>query len=305
MAITKCLKALRAIYIAMEETKNQQMTKKVRFDLKDEIFLIPSKWDRLSKCKTARTKVIDEITPNQRSRTVVERRSKKKQNGYRKIPNFDSVAKGKIVLASETNCTVSDNSLRNTSPSKSGSCVRKTASRQKLGGYENVPNGGTSTSPVEAKLKFYHRPPTELPRLDLGVLPKIPYTPDLKKAIEKALQRSRSKSVTDSELNSGASVIQEKKHDPLKIIPTEKAEKVLQRRLSDSSVIIGDEKPTEDKPSCDEGISKFSQLSSINLDGWSPFNAWTAKDSTVRSNRTPPIRRGRSMSSLIPSSILY
>ena len=238
----------------MEETKNQQMTKKVRFDLKDEIFLIPSKWDRLSKCKTARSKVIDEITPNQRSRTVVERRSKKKQNGYRnsKIPNFDSVAKGKIVLASETNCTVSDNSLRNTSPSKSGSCVRKTASRQKLGGYENVPNGGTSTSPVEAKLKFYHRPPTELPRLDLGVLPKIPYTPDLKKAIEKALQRSRSKSATDSELNSGASVIQEKKHDLLKIIPTEKAEKVLQRRLSDSSVIIGDEKPTEDKPSCDE-----------------------------------------------------
>ena len=290
----------------MEETKNQQMTKKVRFDLKDEIFLIPSKWDRLSKCKTARTKVIDEITtPNQRSRTVVERRSKKKQNGYRKIPNFDSVAKGKIVLASETNGTVSDNSLRNTSPSKSGSSVKKTASRQKLGGYENVPNGGTSTPPVEAKLKFYHRPPTELPRLDLGVLPKIPYTPDLKKAIEKALQRSRSKSAIDSGLISEASVIQEKKHDLLKILPTEKAEKILQRRLSDSSVMIGDEKPTEDKPSCDEGISKFSELSSINLDGWSPFNAWTAKDSTVRSNRTPPIRRGRSMSSLIPSSILY
>jgi len=288
----------------MEETKNQQMTKKVRFDLKDEIFLIPSKWDRLSKCKTARTKVIDEITPNQRSRTVVERRSKKKQNRYRKIPNFDSVAKGKIVLTSETNCTVSDNSLRNTSPSKSGSSVKKT-SRQKLGGYENASNGGTSTPPVEAKLKFYHRPPTELPRLDLGVLPKIPYTPDLKKAIEKALQRSRSKSATDSELNSGSSVIQEKKNDLLKILPTKKAEKVLQRRLSDSSVIIGDEKPTEDKPSSDEGISKFSELSSINLEGWSPFNAWTAKDSTVRSNRTPPIGRGRSMSSLIPSSILY
>ena len=208
-------------------------------------------------------------------------------------------------MASETNCTVSDNSLKNTSSCKSGSSLKKTHSRQKLEGYGNAPYSGNSTPPVEAKLKFYHRPPTELPRLDLGVLPKIPYTPDLKKAIEKALQRSRSKSATDSELNSGASVVQEKKHDLLKIIPTEKGEKVLQRRLSDSSVIIGDEKPTEDKPSCDEGISKFSELSSINLDGWSPFNAWTAKDSTVRSNRTPPIKRGRSMPSLIPSSILY
>lgn len=289
----------------MEEAKNQQMTKKVRFDLKDEIFLIPSKWDRLSKCKATRTTVIDEITPNPRSRTVVERRSKKKQNRNRKIPNFDSMANGKIDLASETNCTVSDNSLRNTSSNKSGNSLKKT-SRQKLEGYGNAPNGaGTSTPPVEAKLKFYHRPPTELPRLGLGVLPKIPCTPDLKKAIEKALQRSRSKSPIESGLNSGASVIQEKKHDLLKILPTEKAENVLQRRLSDSSVIIGDEKRTEDKPSCDAGISKFSELSSINLDGWSPFNAWTAKDGIVRSNRTPPMRRGRSMSSLIPNSILY
>ena len=155
--------------------------------------------------------------------------------------------------------------------------------------------------PVETRLKFYQRPPQELPRLDL-VLPKIPYTLDLKKAFEKAIQRSRSRPTLECGLNTGA---QEKKVELFNSLPRNKAEKVLQRRLSDSSIIIGDEKPTENKPTNGEGSSKFSELSSINLDGWSPFTAWGAKDSTLRPNRTPPMKRGRSMSSLIPSSILY
>ena len=288
--------------IAMEERKDQQLTKKVRFDLNDEVFLIPSKWDRLSKCKTTNSRIIDEMVPKHKSRTVVERRNRSKQNGHRNMPDFSLVASGKRGMTSESNGSTSGSSRPNTSPNKSGNNLRKT-SRQKVEGCaENTTNGRNSTQlPVETRLKFYQRPPQELPRLDL-VLPKIPYTLDLKKAFEKAIQRSRSRPTLECGLNTGA---QEKKVELFNSLPRNKAEKVLQRRLSDSSIIIGDEKPTENKPTNGEGSSKFSELSSINLDGWSPFTAWGAKDSTLRPNRTPPMKRGRSMSSLIPSSILY
>ena len=288
----------------MEEKKNQQMAKKVRFDLNEEVFLIPSKWDRLSKCKSTNARIIDGFAPKHKSRTVVERRNKGKQNGHRKIPNFSSVANGKVVLSPESNGTSPDNLRPNTSPTKSGNNPKKT-SRQKAESCENTTgNNRHSSAPVEARLKFFHRPPQELPRLDL-VLPKIPYTPDLKKAIEKALQRSRSRPSLNSGLNSSIQVTQEKKPELLNSLPQEKTERILQRRLSDSSIRIGDEKPIENKPTNGEDSSKFSELSSINLDGWSPFTAWSAKEGTVRSNQTPPITRGRSMSSLIPSSILY
>ena len=286
----------------MEEKKNQQLTKKVRFDLNEEVFLIPSKWDRLTgKSKSANAKIIEGFTPRQRSRTVVERRTKSKHNGHKKIPNFGSVPSGKLVLTSESNGKTSDNSRSNTSPNKSGNSPRKT-SRQKTESCETTTNNRNSASLNEVKLKFYHRPPQELPRLDL-VLPKIPYTPDLKRAIEKALQRSRSRPALEGSLNSTTTPhTQEKKSDDLSSSPTEKGEMVFKRRLSDSSIRIGEANSTTCKPTNGEDSSKFSELS---LDGWSPFSAWSAKDSSVRPNHTPPITRGRSMSSLIPSSILY
>lgn len=286
----------------MEEKKNQQLTKKVRFDLNEEVFLIPSKWDRLTgKSKTASAKIIEGFTPRQRSRTVVERRNKSKHNGHKKIPNFCSVPSGKLVLTSESNGKTSDNSRSNTSPNKSGNSPKKT-SRQKTESCETTTNNRNSTSPNEVKLKFYHHPPQELPRLDL-VLPKIPYTPDLKRAIEKALQRSRSRPTLESALNSTTTPhTQEKKSDDLSSSSPEKGKMVFQRRLSDSSIRIGEANSTVSKPTNGEDSSKFSELS---LDGWSPFSAWNAKDSSVRQNHTPPITRGRSMSSLIPSSILY
>lgn len=288
----------------MEEKKNQQLMKKVRFDLNDEVFLIPSKWDRLSKCKTANAKIIDGFTSKHKSRTVVERRNKGKQNGQRKMPNFSSVDSGKRSLTPESNATSSDNPRPNTSPNKSGNNQRKT-SRQKIEGCEITSNNRNSTPPVEARLKFHHRPPQELPKLDL-VLPKIPYTPDLKKAIEKALQRSRGRHTIDSGLNSSITLsTQEKKADLLSSLPEEKVERNFQRRLSDSSIRMGDEKLNECKPINGEDSSKFSELSSINLDGWSPFSAWKSSSGAALSNQKPPIKRGRSMSSLIPSSILY
>ena len=147
---------------------------------------------------------------------------------------------------------------------------------------------------------MYHRPPQELPKVDL-VLPKIPYTPELKKAIEKALQRSRSRPALDI----GPLASQEKNPELSTSHPKDKTEKMFQRRLSDSSVRIGDEKPMYKKQNqIGETSSKFSDLYS-NLDGWSPFSAWSSKDGTLRPNSTAPLTRGRSMSSLIPSSILY
>ena len=281
----------------MEGKKDQQLAKKVRFDLNEEVFLIPSKWDRLSKCKTTNARIIDRMA-SKSTRASVDRRIdiKSKQNRNRKTQNVS--ATGKLESNPEPNGRFPDNNRPNSTPNIKTNSARKTARRKE--GNENT-NSGNSTSPVEGRLRLYHRPPQELPKLDL-VLPKIPYTPDLKKAIEKALQRSRSRPT----LNTGTFAVQEKNAELSTFPPRDKTEKIFHRRLSDSSIRIGNEKPMEQKENqIGEASSKFSDLSS-NLDGWSPFSAWSSKDSTnLRSNSTAPLTRGRSMSSLIPSSILY
>lgn len=278
----------------MESKKDQQLAKKVRFDLNEEVFLIPSKWDRLSKCKTTNARIIDRMAS--RSRTIVDRRIdiKGKQNRNRKTRNVSAASK--LDSNPEPNGRFSDNNRRpNSTPIIKTNNARKTERHKE--GNENT-NSGNSTSPVEGRLKLYHRPPQELPKVDL-VLPKIPYTPDLKKAIEKALQRSRSRPT----LEIGPLASQEKNAELLTSHPKDKTEKMFQRRLSDSSIRIWDKKPMEKKQNqIGEASSKFSDLYS-NLDGWSPFSAWSSKDCTPRS--TAPLTRGRSTSSLIPSSILY
>ena len=283
----------------MESKKDQQVAKKVRFDLNEEVFLIPSKWDRLSKCKTTNARIIDRMAS--RSRTIVDRRIdiKGKQNRNRKTQNVS--AAGKLVSKPEPNGRFSDNNRPNSTPPiiKTNN-ARKTVRHKE--GNENA-NSGNSTSSVEGRLKLYHRPPQELPKVDL-VLPKIPYTPDLKKAIEKALLRSRSRPTLDI----GPLASQGNSPELSTSHPKDKTdhERMFQRRLSDSSVRIGDTKPMEKKQNqFGEASSKFSDLYS-NLDGWSPFSAWSSKDNNLRSNSaTPQLTRGRSMSSLIPSSILY
>lgn len=284
----------------MEEKKDQQLAKKVRFDLNEEVFLIPSKWDRLSKCKTTNVRIIHRMAG--KNRTIVDRRSdiKSKQNRNRKTQNVSTSSK--LDSNPEPNGRFSDNNRPNSTPNVKTINARKTVRYKESN--ENA-NSGNSTSPVEGRLKFYHRPSQELPKLDL-VLPKIPYTPDLKKAIEKALQRTRSRPTLDIGLNHTSLATQEKNPELLTSPPKEKTEKIFQRRLSDSSIRIGEEfKSMEKKQNqIGEASSKFSDLSS-NLDGWSPFSAWNSKDSTLRSNSTAPLTRGRSMSSLIPSSILY
>lgn len=281
----------------MEGKKDQQLAKKVRFDLNEEVFLIPSKWDRLSKCKTTNARIIDRMAS--KSRTIVDRRidiKRGKQNRNRKTQ--DVFAAGKPYSNPEPNGRFSENNRPNSTPDIKSNNARKTVRHKE--GNENT-NSGNSTSPVEGRLKLYHRPPQELPKLDL-VLPKVPYTPDLKNAIEKALQRSRNRPTLDI----GPLATQEKNPELSTSHPKDKTEKMFQRRLSDSSIRIGDEKPMERKQNqIGEASSKFSDLSS-NIDGWSPFSAWSSKDSTnLRSDSTAPLTRGRSMSSLIPSSILY
>ena len=277
----------------MEGKKDQQLAKKVRFDLNEEVFLIPSKWDRLSKCKTTNARIIDRMAS--KSGTIVDRRIdiKGKQNRNRKMQNV--FAAGKL---DSKNGRFSDNKRPNSTPSVKTNYAKKTVRHKE--GTENA-NSRNSTSPVEGRLKLYHRPTQELPKLDL-VLPKIPYTPDLKRAIEKVLQRSRSRSTLDTE----PLTTQEKNPELSTSHRKDKTEKMLQRRLSDSSIRIEDENPMEKKQNqIAEASPKFSDLSS-NIDGWSPFSAWNSKDSTnLRSHSTAPLTRGRSMSSLIPSSILY
>ena len=285
----------------MEGRKDEQLPKKVRFDLNEEVFLIPSKWDRLSKCKTTNARIIDRMMAS-KSRTIVDRRIdiKGKQNRNRKKQNV--FAAGKLDSNPEPSRRFSANNRPNFTPSIKSNNARKNV-RHKEGTYENTNSGNRdSTSSVEGRLKLYHRPSRELPKLDL-VLPKIPCTPDLKKAIEKALLRSRSRPYT---LDSGPLATQEKSPELLTSHPRDKTEKMFQRRLSDSSIRIGDEKPMEKKQKqIGEASSKFSDLSCY-IDDWNPFSAWSSKESNnFRSNSTAPLTRGRSMSSLIPSSILY
>lgn len=281
----------------MEGRKDPQLAKKVRFDLNEEVFLIPSKWDRLSKCKTTNARIIDRMAS--KSRTTVDRRIdiKGKQNRNRKTQNV--FAAGKLDSNPEPTGRFSDNNRPKSTPNIKSTNARKNGVRQKEGN-ENT-NSRNSTSPVEGRLKLYHRPSQELPKLDL-VLPKIPYTPDLKKAIEKALQRSRSRPTLDI----GPLATQENNSELSTCRPKDETEKIFQRRLSDSSITVEAEKSLEKKQSqIGEASSKFSDLSA-NIAGWSPFSAWSSDDSAnLRSNSTAPLTRGRSMSSLIPSSILY
>jgi len=131
----------------MEGRKDEQLPKKVRFDLNEEVFLIPSKWDRLSKCKTTNARIVDRMAS--KSRTLVNRRieNKGKQNRNRKTQNV--FAAGKLDSNPEPSRRFSANNRPNSTPNIKSNNARKNV-RHKEGINENTNSGNRdSTSSVE------------------------------------------------------------------------------------------------------------------------------------------------------------
>ncbi|XP_068696767.1 uncharacterized protein [Montipora foliosa] len=283
----------------MEEERKQEQAKKVRFDLKEEIFLIPSKWDRLSKCRVDKSRVTEDLNLlKHKSRAIVGQRNQQNKQGQRKKPNYSSATSGKPKAESANKAAATlDNSRPSSSPNKT---VKNSARKTLL--------DRTLTSAIETKLKIHPRPQRDVSRLEVA-LPKINYTTDIKKALEKALQRSRSKPALGSVASSSnitSLVTQGKKQSGNFAACSarfEERDRLFQRRLSDSSV-FGDKSPVC-KHSSGNDSPRFSELSSTDLIGWRPFSAWGLKNRSMRTEKTNPLKRGSSMSTLIPNSILY
>ncbi|XP_068700340.1 uncharacterized protein [Montipora foliosa] len=283
----------------MEEERKQEQAKKVRFDLKEEIFLIPSKWDCLSKCRVDKSRVTEDLNLlKHKSRAIVGQRNQQNKQGQRKKPNYSSATSGKPKAESANKAAATlDNSRPSSSPNKT---VKNSARKTLL--------DRTLTSAIETKLKIHPRPQRDVSRLEVA-LPKINYTTDIKKALEKALQRSRSKPALGSVASSSnitSLVTQGKKQSGNFAACSarfEERDRLFQRRLSDSSV-FGDKSPVC-KHSSGNDSPRFSELSSTDLIGWRPFSAWGLKNRSMRTEKTNPLKRGSSMSTLIPNSILY
>ena len=298
----------------MEEKKTLEQAKKVRFDLNEEVFIIPSKWDRLSKCKNYNARIEDSST-KPKSPAVDERPRSQLKLEQRKIATSRTDTSGKSYFTStKANKTIALNSRPNTSPKKyaksSQTAARKSLRDKTEGAYETITHKRKLTSPLD-ELKMYHRPHREIPKLEIA-LPKISYTSDVKKSIEKALQRSGSKSALGIPLSSTkfnvTNLAAQGKKDSTNFADSsrfEKHDRMSQRRLSDSSISeFGGQKFGMCKPTNGDDSSRFSELSAMDIVGCRPFSAWSTKI-TMQTERTNPMKRGSSMSSLIPNSILY
>lgn len=294
----------------MEEERNEEQAKKVRFDLKEEIFLIPSKWDRLSKCRVDKSRVTEDLNLlKQKSRAIVGQRNQQNKQGQRKKPNFSSATSGKPKAESANKAAATlDNSRPSSSPNKTVKNSARKTLLDRTDGCETKADIRKLTSAIETKLKIHPRPQRDVSRLEVA-LPKINYTTDIKKALEKALQRSRSKPALGSVASSSNTtnlVTQGKKQSgnfAACSVRFEKRDRLFQRRLSDSSV-FGDKSPVC-KHSSGNDFPRSSELSSTDLIGWRPFSAWGLKNRSMRTEKTNPLKRGSSMSTLIPNSILY
>lgn len=247
------------------QEKLHSAERKVRFDLNHEVFLIPNKWDRLSKSKASTEKMTEGLSTKSKTKTGNERRGRGRQSRRR------AAASKKGIF----DCTTEDLDKHNRDTN-----TRTPTKEKEEPKTLNSPRGSV-------KLKLSHRPSKELPRVDI-VLPKISYTPDLKKAIETALQRSKRPLVGGLDC------------------AKEGGFRHRTRRMSDGSIDTGyNYKEVKEKcpsrQSAEESVNeaKFSDLSQ-NVQSWSPFPAW-------KEPRTSPVRRERTkiVSSLIPNSILY
>ena len=289
-ASRECIPSVWRQSIAMGEKKDKQGVKKVRFDLNEEVFLIPNKWDRLAKNRTARNiNLIGDLASKPKTRTLANRQAPKSKQNKTLHAKSSPVGKARARLSPESNGTLADTAR----PTRSSPRRRRQEQQRSI-------NRGSSTTSTEVTLKLFHRPSKELPGLDF-VLPKIPYTPVLKQAIEKALQRSRRISNVELGLQTGPQDHAGEKSELLYLLSKAKSEKVLQRSLSDSCLGKGDEETAFTGRGAQDS-SKFSELST-RLDRWMPFSVWASNENALQSKAT--VKRVRSITSIIPNSILY
>ena len=244
--------------------------RKVRFDLNHEVFLIPSKWERLSRGvskKDAGGPNLKNKPRTQTSQTGRDGRKKGKQKreaGSKKNNNPSPSADAFSRKYGKTS--------RTSTPSKNIEEGKKVAP---FAAKESTASAG-ATGRVDSKFKLSHRTAKELPRVDI-VLPKISYTHDLKKAIEVAI-RSNRLHAEESRTKEFAEALERP------------------RSLSEGS---GSDLGSQSDDLQIPGEGRFSELSRRG-DGWNPFPAWreASMNHVLR-------ERGKVLSSLIPNSILY
>lgn len=273
------------------DTDSLSSGKKVRFNSNDEIFVIPNKWDRLSRktgsgkeklakdsCSTSKPKVLD-----------AERRGKSKQRSKKVKKN----TKGTHTKTSITRTFGSPSSqvLQLESSVLSTEISKTRWESSKAPDHEKK---SKKTEAPEIKLKLSHRNNRELSQDDI-VLPRINYNSDLRKTIEHAVVRNR------PSCEPGLSRLHEQSRETLGFSS-------LRTRLhsdsnsSTNSSILEDEDNVTYQEECvlvlPERETKFSELSR-NVDSWSPFsNGQSTENRTSRRHKMPATL-------VIPNSILY
>ncbi|EDO49957.1 predicted protein [Nematostella vectensis] len=259
--------------------------KKVRFDLNHEVFFIPTKWDRLSsQTSVIKEKVIGEVAIRTRTRVEDERRAKNKQNKSKKARK--STRSRRIDVSTAATVTRAD---RN----KGTLSSRGSTAKESNGGSKVTQRTDKSTS-VGNQSKLPQRERGDIDKVDI-VLPKIGYSTEIKRAIEKVLVRNRT-FTQDIDNNK----------DPVKTIPNKEDNASLSRTRSvyDNDSLSSDKKDplrpmisyrSVPRP---DGEVRFSELSR-NLDGWTPFSAWRES----AEGESTDGKRGAGP--LIPHSILY
>lgn len=285
-------------------------SKKVRFDLKHEVFVIPSKWDNLtSKTRNsiAREKWLNEITSISKTRSHEERsRKPSKSKQYRsgkQIKHNGKTHKKRNSLVTKTLIT-ERRGTKNVpelgfSRSSAPKGLKLTLTKEKPGLMKAInPRTGHSHATASVKLKMTHRDINDYtPKVNI-VLPKITYTPDLKRVIEKALTRSKhfceeGAHLTGSSANGGLNlrskkpVIREKQ-------PSGKLSHSGHggKKEGESLLVANDDEEVEQ-------IEKNVHQLSENVEKWLPFPAWNEMAQPNVSNRK------EKSYSIIPDSILY
>lgn len=310
-----------------EEEQNSSLAsgKKVRFDLNDEVFEIPNKWDRLSMRSNARReKLVETVCRNAKVKIEADRRSKNKQSKAKKTKRTQTAKKA------DTTSRVSSNMTRSlASPSSQVLSLETTVlSTQKGGGsdknstLENRTKKASQNSTPEIKLKLSHRGAVDSSSNDI-VLPKISYSSDLKKAIENAVVRNRIPQEVGGSLNSPKT--RERTHPRVspqeifdnqiqntnfqQIISTDHEMTVNQtrhpntpRRNSTNDDLFYSTRKKERLIALPEYEPKFSELSR-HVESWIPFNGTgePSQSNQRRNSKNTSIQP----TWIIPNSILY
>ena len=291
-------------------TPSSSASKKVRFDLKHEVFVIPSKWDHLSskiRPSIARERLINELSNRPKTRALEERKSSRsKQNGRgrKQIKHYGKThRKRKTVTARTLNAEHREKKeipeLRFTQNNIPDSFrgVNLAVLNGKLATSLTVSKTEQLQTTPAIKLKMTHRSTNDLGQKVNIVLPKITYTPGLRKAIEKALIRSRghyheshlSPEHKDFQLKNFSASVDRGNYTARKL-------SLGNRNRTEEKTLSGTD--TTDDGKLEHGQRTVNKLSE-NLDEWTPFPPWNEMAQTNQSNRK---EKGFS---IIPDSILY